>query len=596
MFDQNQNGNLPVVMNNIPQPNYYYTPVVTQYDYERAWFEEYKYERKLCLKTQAKQRDNFLLMQQRIKNYEIVEKNNNIWLQKLDGNKQILSESIVFNCYIKNVKRYICKETQQEFFQLVITERNGESISCLYGVELLSSHLKLQQTILCKYISVDGLKAESYIWKWALLKVINLFDLAEIQYIPALPGWYENEGTYCFWRQCKKLEMLSNTEIKNFNLRYLEKQGAETVKSLFCNTKSFEIKEIGILLIVRLIALLGRLCTEESISLGVILYGDTAMTVARKLLSVSEDENNIFNLDTDRINTIRLKAKKMRENTMIFVLTDPDNKSTQNRIKEIFSWYRSGYIESSKVTVPYIFCMNTLSTHIPLENCIILDADLVKSSEWEKPFTALQSYWVDLIESSGVYKVERLQSYMGKGEMSSKQKLKALNNCIVKETVMSLQSENEKEDGVKKLLEIGKEALERQIEEHEKPVELFRSMVLQSADRRDIDFCRYKDIMTEYKSNIVYYDEKYYYFTKNILQKICEKGKMDSKSLLMIKQQLISMGVVKLYRNTGNHSRELQIDITIRNTSKANNTLSVFAIQRSFWDELGKICLYERGK
>ena len=90
----------------------------------------------------------------------------------------------------------------------------------------------------------------------------------------------------------------------------------------------------------------------------------------------------------------------------------------------------------------------------------------------------------------------------------------------------------------------------------------------------------------------VYYDEKYYFFSKEVLQTIAQKLNFDRKALLFIKQELAELGFVKQYRSSGSHRSELNIDISV---GKSGERRSVFAIKREFWDSVGGISLYERG-
>lgn len=94
-------------------------------------------------------------------------------------------------------------------------------------------------------------------------------------------------------------------------------------------------------------------------------------------------------------------------------------------------------------------------------------------------------------------------------------------------------------------------------------------------------------------TGVVYYDDLHYYFPKTAFQEIGSRCGLDSKSLLFIKQQLISEGFVKQYRATGGRCSELEADIFVGNAG-SKRKLSVFAIKKEFWDTAGGIALYER--
>ena len=69
---------------------------------------------------------------------------------------------------------------------------------------------------------------------------------------------------------------------------------------------------------------------------------------------------------------------------------------------------------------------------------------------------------------------------------------------------------------------------------------------------------------------------------------------IERKSLLYIKQQLSEYNLLKVYRNSGAHNREYNVDVSYRDSSGKTEYISVLAIKRNFWDELGGLSLLER--
>lgn len=519
-----------------------------------------------------------------------------VWMQDINGAGQVIREVRVLACLIRGVRRYIREGQEDELFQLIVKDGERKVFSNLYGIELLKSPMQLQKTILCGYDETCSQQDKAAIWRWLWKETINLYDKAERYYLPALPGWYRAGEHYHLWAGNRSPELVLNKEIRGYKIRYTE--GTEAVKiSKFFNQKGMKNKEtVGALLLVRIIALTGRLCTSEPIPISIILYGDSALTIAKELLSVSDTEGNIINLESDRLNVIRRKVGCLREDVAIFTLHSTESRSTRNRIQDVCSWVSSGYIEGNKVTVPYVFCIEKLTQNLPLKDSILIDADSICSEEWRESFTMVQSWWIDMIEKSGTLIVEQLQTAVLQKRKERKGIIKCITEILVEEIISLMNCNRDVGGTIVTILQSGIEMINEQIlMQYEHILTVFHSQIVQMAERNQIMFSDNTNADFVSEDREVYYDSDFYYFPNPVLKRVCNEAKMDIKSLLAVKQQLISLGFVKLYRNNGNHNRELQVDIPIRSKNGKSIYISVFAIRRDFWDEDFGICLYERG-
>lgn len=526
------------------------------------------------------------------KKIEISERNQEVWFQEIDRNGYITKKGAIFHCKLEEVRHYV-RETGEEQFQLVISIKGAGCVfSPLYEIALLKSTAKLRQTILDEYVCAEGQSIRKGAWEWIQKKATMLCHQSKTVRLPAFPGWYDMEGKYLFWARNRGDEMLRNKEVEYFELRYMEDRrvDGERIQKIIGNGN---IGEVGALLLIRLIALLGRVCSEEPIASGVVLYGDTALEVAKRLLSVSIARNNIINLDTDRINVMRSKVSKTRDDAVIFAVTNPENKSTQNRIRDVISWFGSGYIEGDKVTVPYIFCVKKLSQSTPNENCILINAELISVYDWEYLFDVLQSCWVDVIEQSGSFIVEQLKKILKQQNTKETGDLVGLSRCIASVTSSHICYEEPKV--LQQILEAGVRAIESQSQsEQDYIVDIFHSTIEDMADKGYLRFCSYiRDAV--YKTDVIYYDDQYYYFTSAVMTSFCNAIHGSNKILLSLKQQLVVSDYLKVYRQAGK-SRELQVDITLRNEENIQRHVSVVAVKSGFWDEIGGVCLWERGE
>jgi len=92
---------------------------------------------------------------------------------------------------------------------------------------------------------------------------------------------------------------------------------------------------------------------------------------------------------------------------------------------------------------------------------------------------------------------------------------------------------------------------------------------------------------------VIYFDSEHYFLMKRTLDFIFTDSLLDIKSLLAVKQELLSEGFLKIYKSA--YQTELEIDFTVVGGDGEKKRLSGIAIKRHFFDTFGGITLYERG-
>ena len=122
--------------------------------------------------------------------------------------------------------------------------------------------------------------------------------------------------------------------------------------------------------------------------------------------------------------------------------------------------------------------------------------------------------------------------------------------------------------------------------------DLFHNTVLRLAQGKHLEFFECGNI-DQLRSWYVFYDEEYYYFTNDALKWICYLEGLSEKAMLAIKQELTALELTKIYKNSGSHNRELQVDVTIKSKDGSRKRVAAFAIKREFWDYSYGVCLYE---
>lgn len=540
------------------------------------------------------------LRQKRETKKDLFEKEGAIWFRELDnGGNRILREVLACNCCIVQVNKYE-RAIGEKLFQLVLRSGNEKLESFLYPEECLSTYRKLQKTALSLCIQdSNGMTCndEKLIWKWLWRKVWDEYHKADVQKLPALPGWGKTSEKYQFWAGNRSSDLLMNEVIRGYTLRYTKDCSTATVKELFSkNSWDSDSKDtVGTLLVLRLVALLGSLCTEEPIPTAVILYGDNALPVAKKLLGVSDTANNIINLESDGSRVIQKKLCSLKEEIAIFTFRNLANKSTRNHLHEVLSWLDSGFVEAARITVPYIFCMKSLSVDVPVENSILINADTIQYEEWEDVFTVVQSWWVDQIEKGGLAVVEQLRENSKQQTAKESKRVLAISEGITEQ--MTYFMHLEKEDVINAVLQAGTKKIKGQLNMQQigHMQDLFHNTVLRLAQGKHLEFFECRNI-DQLRPWYVFYDEEYYYFTNDALKWICYLEGLSEKAMLAIKQELTALELTKIYKNSGDHNRELQVDVTIKSKDGSRKRVAAFAIKREFWDEGYSVCLCEMGE
>lgn len=193
-----------------------------------------------------------------------------VWMQDINGAGQRVREVCVLLCVIRSVRRYTRAERDDALFQMIIEDGKSEISSILYGAEVLESPMRLQRTILCHYDKTCSQQDKTVVWRWIWKMLVSMYDEAETYYLPALPGWYRAGEHYHFWAGNRSSEVLINKEIRDYKLRYMKDLGITKISRLFEQKETDNEEMIGALLLIRLIALMGRLCMAEPIAVSVI--------------------------------------------------------------------------------------------------------------------------------------------------------------------------------------------------------------------------------------------------------------------------------------------------------------------------------------
>lgn len=121
-------------------------------------------------------------------------------------------------------------------------------------------------------------------------------------------------------------------------------------------------------------------------------------------------------------------------------------------------------------------------------------------------------------------------------------------------------------------------------------VDIFRRAV-ETCEKLYYQNCKH---VSEYEEErVILYDDDYYYFSNDVLKTICETQNIDKKTIILVKQKLTELGLVKLYRSSGTHRRELNVDISIILKGE-RKYCSVFAVNQRLWNEPYGVRLHER--
>lgn len=528
----------------------------------------------------------------------IYQKDHSVILQKVNGLHVIVNEQVVFNGEIEKVKKYHREGAKAYEWQLIIETKDGKHIeSALYSQEFLLSKIKLQKTILGRYLFVEG-PDRKYIWDWLQNSLIEKIEKLDSIEIPYKAGWFVTEDKIHFWTGDDDPNLLSE-EIKCFKIENFEEIDVETVLT---SLRSASIsKNTGAMFMIRLSALFERLVGDAPCGMKVVIVGESAETIAKQYLCVMQTKSDIVNLDFDRINYIRGKMKYIQDTPIIFISTDLDSKSSQNRMKEILGLIDSGYVEGEKITISAVFCLQNYTKSIPLNDVILLDASEISVSEKRVLFSMFQNLVISEIEKTGLFWIEDLRRNYNiyaityRNEHKLMPLLYAIHQTLLKMFDVSMVGHKAHKE-LKTLMDDGIKYIKKQFSACENMlINIFREKIVNLVETdRLVVLNRYK-ATGSLNCLIIYYDEECYYFVNRTLDFVCKEAKINSKALLYIKQQLVFQELNKMYRTSINGRRDLEIDFRVTLKDNQKKDLSGFAIKRKFFDVLGGIALYERG-
>lgn len=534
----------------------------------------------------------------REKTYKIFCCKNSIQLSIINGTTAVIADKILFSCGVTQLKCYRYDNEDCFYWQIILAEQGGnpEVASQLYNADLLTSPNKLRGTILSNYICVNDSRIDALAWRWMFSQLNLLYEDADIIELPFKAGWFQTENKWHFWTDSGDYFLLSE-QVKKFSADYFENLDANVTIASFLDTILNGCTSqyiMAILLTFRVSALLGRLVENVSPPLSLTIIGKEARQVAETYLRTMHNEVDIINLDSDRIGNIRKRVNNLQDTPVIFVSSEPNSKSTQNRIREARSWMNTGVMEGMKVTVPFVFCLTSFSKEYPLADTVVINASKYILPNGNLFFAQIQSMVISNIESSGEYWVSELRKQFKKnrGQLAL---FKAVNRLLLKMFESDLDATTNAK--LKELFRSGEEEIERQFSlKGGILLETFRESVLRLVDGGSLLVVDKDKCPNSSNTMHVFYDNMCYYLIQDIFDFICQQANIDSKSVLSIKQQLLEQDFVKIYRHNGFHNRELVIDFIVRNACGQKINLSGLAIRREFFDNVGGVTLFERSK
>lgn len=560
-------------------------------------------------KSMLRQQEYTAKQLQRVKSSEVLECSEGVFLLLKNGEQKILKQQMLLGCQIQRVFRFKRSAADTYFWQLAIKKGEQEMLSELYPAEFLQSVCKLKTTILGKFDCSVAPSDKTILWNWVRRKLSSLHEEAKVLALPHLAGWFLTGRQWHFWVKAEDTVMLEGDIISLFTTEIVDNLSSREVVDDLCKmTSQIEsITNFSVLLIFRLLALTSRLAADSPPPMRVTLIGKNSVGLAKALLSTMHCEAGweLINLDSDRINLIRRNVSKLQDTPVILVSVNPDSKSTQNRLQEIMSWVDSGLMEGKKITFPFVFCLQNFSPVYPLDNTVVLVTDGIQIPNDFKIFAKLQAFIIHEIESGGTYwagelqrQYEKLQKILPAEETET---ILHIGKAVTSTVLKMLDLEGERQEKIQRFFDAGLDEIKKQFTASSNTLlEIFRQGVIKLVDS-GILFVRNRQMDTnvpdssDSKSDnkVFYYDGLYYYFPKSTFQEIGNRCELDRKSLLFIRQQLVSEGFVKQYRTTGGRRSELEVDIFVGRTGSGKK-LSVFAIKREFWDRAGGVALYER--
>lgn len=335
--------------------------------------------------------------------------------------------------------------------------------------------------------------------------------------IPSKAGWFSLDGQYHFWTNADEKTQLINDIIGKFSVAHCAELEAENVVTEivnYINAKS-NGSQLAVLLVYRLAAFLGKIATNEPFPIGITLIGQNSVDVAKAFLCVMDSTVDTFNLDADRIGMIRRKMKDLQDTPAIFISSNPDNRSTQNRIREVTGWMDNGVVENTRVLIPFVFCLKNLSHSYPLDKTIVSDSDDIIIRRGEKPFAKLQALLLILIEGSGHYWVDELRHSFEKfSELEGDDEAKFPLFAAVEDIVLSMLSnrlEREVYVHLRHIFEDGRKEISHQRSLKKGIlIEIFREQVIRLAIENQVFVVEKTRVPLMNSEKVIFYDDDFY--------------------------------------------------------------------------------------
>lgn len=498
------------------------------------------------------------------------------------------------------MQRFFRAVTKERFWRVEILANGDRIVSGLYSADFLKFPNRLKGTLLGRYDCSVGSGDMAIAWKWIQHELVNLYEETQETELPYLAGWFHLGQKWTFWiRKEENLPLVSDV-IEKFTMRAFPSLDAESIADeLFNAQEAFGSQEnMGILLIFSTVALLSRLVTDSPLQVGLTLVGTEAMKIARACLCTMDTSGSncdIVNLDADRMDKIQESLQNLQDTSLVLVSSDPDNKSTRNRLSRIKSWMESGYIEGRRVTVPFVFCLRKISPLYPLDSTVVIMADEITIPDGFEAFAKLWAFIVSTVEEGGDYWPKEFKRQYRAFEEDWDKDENFLRICDAISAIVfeMLSLDEDRNARLNEVFGAGMNGIENQLDTGtDAIVEIFKSGVAELVDTKEIAVFRICSDAARGNRDM-YYDKECYYFPKGVLGFIQEELEFDRKAMLFIKQKLAADGFVKQYRSSGTCRSELEVDIWI-GTGETRERYSVFAVKRCFWDEFGGIPLCER--
>lgn len=524
-------------------------------------------------------------------------------ITRYNGAGDILSERKVLRCKILDAEWFRYQGSTEVLWRVILKEEQGGLIvfSPLYGEEDLHSITKLKRTILGQY-DCANVKDEAALWNYMYKWIVSILRNKSVIEIPAAPGWYQCEDRYHFYSATDTDVSLFNQFMLGFRVNRFEGLDAGDTVSEVINDlgRITDQRTAGMLFIGRFNAFLGRLTGEPCFRTGMVIWGENAEEVARHYLRTMSNEADTVNLDSDRISQIRDKVCTLQDTPLIILAQNPDNRSVQNRLKQLISWMQAALVEGEKVKVPFVFCFKNFSASVPLKDMVVINASEIAVNREHLSLEKAQYYVMDMIEKSGTYWVEEIRWQYKKHREAAMGQSMALMRTIVGGILLKMLDNDrigeELFERFRELLYAGMEEIEVQLSKKTgRMTEVFRDQVKDLVEVGLIKIYGRDRAPVNDECDSIYFDHEYYYFTAEVLKNVCKLSGIDQKSTLHIKQELRFLSMIKVYQATGYRQEEMNIDFRICNAYGQRKDLSGMAVLREFWDDIGGIALCERG-